>query len=680
MYAARSRVCPTAIMIAACRIRLSIALAKVGRAILRPTQRMPGKKKKKIDTAPRASTGGLAVPQPMPWALVGVMAALFISVWVAFSPALDNDFVSWDDPAYVLENPMVLHPGDARSSDVWRTPVSLNYHPLTMKTLQWNSRSADRPRPSDPPSARPFISTNIWLHALNTLLVLLFIHRLTRGDLAVAAFCAAVFALHPMHVESVVWVSERKDVLYAFFFLAGLIAWSAWTRSGNVLWYALTVSLFIASCLSKAMAVIFPVVLVLMDFWENRPLLAIRPWLEKLPLFAISMLFGLIALNVQSGGDFHGLLQVDRALGTTAAVAEKLPYTALDQLHYGAYGYVMYIVRFLLPTDLATFHPYPEGDAQGLLFRIGPFILVAVVSMALWSLRKGRTLFFGIGFFTLCLALVLQFLPVGRAVMAERYTYLAYIGLAFLVAQGINQLLREHPARGRMWSGVIAGCALAFIPLTRTQADIWQNTRTLFRQVIVQYPKDADAYANLGSWYGKRSGPERSPALLDSAGMVLIEGVRAGAASGPLFEAVATYHGSQGRTDSALVWFDRAVGLGPVSGQLMHNRAMARYTSDPAGCMADLERAVHLGHGRVGESFALRGRARFRGGDHARAVEDITIAIDRFGHRRADAYLLRAHCFYQLKDTARSMEDAREVLKLDPNSAQAKELLRALGG
>ena len=626
------------------------------------------------------SKNGMGTKAPFyDWPLLSAMVALFIAVWLAFSPALDNDFVSWDDPTYVLENPMVLHPDDALSADLWRTPVSLNYHPLTMITLVWNSRSAERPRPSEPPNAQPFILTNIWLHALNTLLVLLFIHRLTRGDLAVSGFCAAVFALHPMHVESVVWVSERKDVLYAFFFLLGLVTWLKWSRDGKPIWYAVTLVLLIASCLSKAMAVVFPVVLLLVDALERRSLNSARPWLEKAPLFAISLFFGSMAVNVQSGGDFHGLLQVDRALGTTVAVADKLPYSALEQLRFGAYGYVMYLVRFLFPAGLATFHPYPEGDERGLWFSIGPFVMVAVVALAIRSLRKGRAVFFGIGFFSVCVALVLQLLPVGRAVMAERYTYLAYIGLAFMVAYGIDHLLRESASRGRIWSGIIAGVVLLFVPLTRIQVDSWQNTRTLFRQVIDNYPKDADAYAILGSWYGKRSAQERLPALLDSAGMALLEGVHAGASSGPLFEALATYYGSQGRTDSALVWFDRAVAKGPVTGQLMHNRAMARYTGDPKGSIEDLEQAIRIGHGRVGESYALRARALYRDGEYAGALEDIGTAMDRFGHRRADAYLLRGLCQYQLGQKEEAASNAREVLKLEPNSAQAQELLKAAG-
>lgn len=614
------------------------------------------------------------------WPLIGTMIAVFIAVWVAFFPALDNDFVSWDDPTYVTEQPIVLQPDAPRTPSVWRTPVSLNYHPLTMKTLAWNRRADEPAHPGRTPEARPFITMNIWLHALNALLVLLFIHRLTKGDLAVAAFCAVVFALHPMHVESVAWVSERKDVLYAFFFLAGLLTWQQWREKNGVLWYAVTMILFIASCLSKAMAVVFPLVLLLIDMWERRPLRTTRPWLEKAPLFGIALLFGLIALDVQRGGDFHGLLNVERALGSTVAVAEKLPYSTWEQLRSGSYGFALYLVKFLVPFGMGTFHPYPSADDKGALFLIAPFILLAVLLTTMWSLQKGRVVFFGIGFFTVCVILVLQFLPVGRALMAERYTYLAYIGLSFLAAMGISHLLQAHPARSRIWTGITVAVALLCIPFTRAQSDKWQNTRTLFRQVIAQYPKDPDAYANLGSWYGKRSAAERSSALLDSAGMVLTEGVRAGAVSGPLFEAMATYLGSQGRTDSALVWFDRAVEVGPVTGQLMHNRAMARYTTDPKGCLEDLERAIQLGHLRVGESYALRARARFRAAHYADAIEDVTIAMDRFGQQRPDAYLLRAHCHYQLGQRDAALKDAREVVRLDPHSAQGKELLNALGG
>lgn len=600
-------------------------------------------------------------------------------VWVAYEPALDNRFVGWDDPEYVLERPEVLKPTSENKAALWRSPVSLNYHPLTMLTLAWNSDGAPRDRQTGEPSARPFIRTNVMLHALNTLLVFVLLLGLSRVDSITAAFCAMVFALHPLHVESVAWVSERKDVLYVFFLLAAAIAYQRWRKVERIHWYALSLVLFLASCLSKAMAVVLPVLLLLIDAWENRSLTRSRPWLEKLPYLAISLFFGLLALDIQKGGDFHGLLQVDRSLGNTVAVAEQLPYSTVDQVRFACEGLVMYLVRFFAPTGLSTLHPYPAGPERDVLFFFGPVVLFALVAWALLSLRKGRQAFFGLGWFLVSIALVLQFIPVGRAMYAERYTYLAYIGIAFLVACGIERLLRDRPGSERIRWGITGLVAMVFLPLTRAQVDAWQDTGTLFRQVITRYPTSPDAYASLGGWFGNRSGKERNPALIDSAGHVLQQGVRAGAASAPLFEALATYHGSQGRADSALVWFDRAVALGPVSGQLLHNRAIARLAKDPAGSVMDLDRAIAMGHAHVGESYALRGRANNVLGRHPAAVDDLTKAIQHFHLRQADLYAIRAASHQQLGDTDKAIADAQAALQLAPDNDRAQAVLRSLG-
>ena len=609
------------------------------------------------------------------WTLYAITAALMAAVFVAYAPALDNDFVSWDDPTYVLERPEVLKPSEAGDARLWRMPVSLNYHPLTMRSLAWNSRNAPRVGPLRTPDPRGFILTNIWLHALNTALVLLLVRGLARSGLVPAAFTAMVFALHPMHVESVAWVSERKDVLYTFFLLAALISWMRWLREARWWWYALALALFVASCLAKAMAVVLPMLMLLLDVWEQRPFRSLRTWVEKLPFFGVSLLFGLIALNVQSGGDFHGLLAVDRALGVTGAVAEKLPYTGFEQFRFGAYGYVMYLVRLFWPAGFSTFHPYPEGDDLPILFLAAPVLMPLLLVVAVLLRRRSPAWSFGLLFFTVCVLPVLQFLPVGRAVMAERYTYIAYIGPAFALGLLMQHLLAGRP---RTWAiAAVAAPGLLLLPITRMQADVWQNTASLFGQVIQRYPTSPDGYSILGSWYGKRSAQERAPALLDSAGLMLRQGVRAGAHSSPLFEALATYYGSKGITDSALVWFDRAVAEGPVTGQLMHNRAMARYERDPAGSADDLAKAIAIGHVRVGESYALRARLHYRAQRWDEALAEMDAAIRRFGHERADAYLLRGLAAYQLGRRNEARQDAEEALRLDPRLGQAQELLRA---
>lgn len=608
-----------------------------------------------------------------------VMGLLFLAVWLAYAPSLDNSFVSWDDPDYVTERPEVLNPTSANLATLWRKPVSLNYHPITMMTLAWNSHNATRDRLTRLPEARPFIATNIFLHALNTLLVLLFIHRLTRGNLAVAAFTALVFALHPMHVESVAWVSERKDVLYGFFFLAGLLTYLKYARVKRPIWYAATMLLFTLSCLSKAMAVVFPLILLLVDLWEGRSWKDRRLWLEKVPLLAIALFFGLLAMNIQSGNDMHGLLEMNSELGRTVAVAETAQIPLLDRLLAGGYGFTMYVVKFLMPVGLSTFHPYTDGGVRGALFVGCALFMVAALAVAIWSWRRGKVVFFSMAFFTICLLLVLQFIPVGRAIMADRYTYLPYIGLAFLLGSGIDHLLRRTAKHDRSWILVTAATGLILLPLTRSQADVWQNTSTLFQPVIEHYPKSPDPYAILGSWYGKRSVREGRPQLLDSAGMVLSQGVRAGAASGPLFEAMGTYYGSQGRTDSALVYFSRAVAMGPVTGQLLHNRATARLDADPAGASADLTRAIAIGHSAVGESYILRSKANYRLRLFNEAYQDADAAITRYRIERGESYMMRALSLFEMGRRKESKKDALITLKLDPNNVQAARLMELLG-
>jgi tetratricopeptide (TPR) repeat protein len=631
----------------------------------------------------RKQPGGKAARTPVDtprWPLFAAMAALFVAVWLAYAPALDNDFVSWDDPDYVTERPEVLDPTPEHRAKLWRMPVSLNYHPLTMMTLAWNAQDAPRDRRTGTLSARPFITTNVFLHAVNTMLVLLLVHALTRGRSWPSLLAGVVFGLHPMHVESVAWVSERKDVLYVLFFLAGLLTHLRWLRSGRWSWYAATLLLFVAACLSKAMAVVFPVALLLVDLHERRPLRSVGMWTEKLPHFALAIYFGLMAMDIQRGGDMNGALVVDRALGSTGAVSAALPYTAWDQFRFGAFGFTHYLLRFLLPGGHSTFHPYPDPANAGLLFLAGPLVMLATAGVALWSLRKGRTVLFGLGFFTVGVALVLQFIPVGRAVMAERYTYLPYVGLGYLLALGVERLLADKAWGAKAWAGLTLAVALVLIPLTRTQADVWQDTRSLFAQVIARYPTTADPYSIVGSWYGKRSVRERRPELLDSAGAWLRAGVLAGAHSGPLFEAYGSYHGSQGRTDSALYWFGRAIDEGPVTGQLLHNRAQGRAANDLQGALQDLDRAIAMGHPQVGDSYVLRARLHAQQGRYAEAVSDVDTALARFGKRRGDTLALRAICKFNLGDRAGAAADAREALTLDPGLVQARQVLQATGG
>ena len=246
---------------------------------------------------------------------------LGVLTYVVYQGAFDNQFVDWDDYAYVIENNLVRADSDIADfaalksqnkainptvghynttiNDVFSRVVSLNYHPLTVLTMRWNNNAC--PDCREGISAAPFIWWNVVLHILNSILVLLLIYWMSKKNLFASIVVAAIFALHPMHVESVAWVSERKDVLYTFFFLGGLLAYTKYLDEAGRKWLMLAFGLFILSCLSKAMAVVFPLVMLLLYFWNDQSetnILSLKNTLisipHTLPFFAVSLGFGLL--------------------------------------------------------------------------------------------------------------------------------------------------------------------------------------------------------------------------------------------------------------------------------------------------------------------------------------------------------------------------------------------------
>ena len=417
-----------------------------------------------------------------------LVAAVLITTtitWFAYSRALDHDFVNWDDPHYVTENVLVRK---QNYRQLLTTVVSLNYHPLTMISL-----AADA---AEPLSARPFIRTNVLLHLVNTGLVLWLAFLLSGRRILVAAFVALLFGIHPMHVESVVWVSERKDVLYTLFFLAAAMAYWRYLEVRRWRWLSVTFGLFLLSCLSKGMAVVFPLVMLLLDFWKRRPLLERRAMLEKVPFLAVSLLFGLIALDVQAGGDFHGLLTL---ASLKKALVPDTGFTSFQRLAFPSYGHMMYVARLLVPVNLSPYYPYPStAEAGQLRYVLAPIFLLLTLALGVWGVRRAPLLAFGIGWYLAAVVMVLQWIPVGSAIMADRYTYLSSVGLFFLLAMGIDEAYRRSRAVGMTLWGMGAVFSGFLFLRTVQQAEVWRDSESLWTAVLRTNPNAAMAHNNLG--------------------------------------------------------------------------------------------------------------------------------------------------------------------------------------
>ncbi|MBF0532055.1 MAG: tetratricopeptide repeat protein [Candidatus Omnitrophica bacterium] len=404
---------------------------------------------------------------------------LAILVFIVFVNCLSHQFTYWDDNKYILNNPLVQEfswPAVGRMFATWRVQYH-QYHPLTLLSFaaEYHFFKA---------AAGVYIFHNLLLHAANTILVFALILILTRGRMFSAWLAAALFGVHPMHVESVAWIVERKDVLYAFFYLAALIFYSQHSRdgkSGNWTWPVFL--LFIGSLLSKPAAVTLPLALLLLDYyWHGR--LRCRDWLIKTPFFVLSVIFGTIGL-------------AQRPLGLAT------PYPGIDQIYFGSMAVLTYLWKAVFPVQLSGFYPFPEkiNGYYPAEFYAAPFVLIAVTAGLFYLARKQRLVLFGLLFFYTLILLTAGFVNLNNSLLADRYTYVAYIGL-FFIAAGFWGAGEGPAVKKRRWCA--CGIVLLFAVMAWQRCTVWQDGITLWSDVIKKYPREVQAYRNRGSEFGRR--------------------------------------------------------------------------------------------------------------------------------------------------------------------------------
>ena len=252
-----------------------------------------------------------------------LLAAVITITFILLVPALHNSFTNWDDKDYTTDSQHIKALSGENIKFMFSNPIAVNYHPLTILSLALNYKFS---------VLEPFsyYLVNILLHLLNTLLTYFFVLLLLDKNKTAALFAAAIFAVHPMHVESVAWIAERKDVLYTFFYLSGLIAYLLYVDRRIWKYLALAFLLFVPSALSKPAAVVFPLVLFLIDFLRHRKL-TVLSFVEKIPFFIISVWIGVATLKAQSG----------------IAIADITNYTILQKLFFVSYGFFIYIFKLL---------------------------------------------------------------------------------------------------------------------------------------------------------------------------------------------------------------------------------------------------------------------------------------------------------------------------------------------
>jgi tetratricopeptide (TPR) repeat protein len=275
--------------------------------------------------------------------------------------------------------------------------------------------------------------------------------------------------------------------LYTFFFIIGLLCYLKYfdSKQNRLLYYSFTLLFFIISCLSKGMAVVFPMILVIIDFKKGVKI-NLKNQLNKIPFFLIAIVFGIIAIKAQA---------TDKGIYDTSA------FSVLDKICLPAYGFLFYLVKMVYPADLSIIYPYPVKTSSLLPidYLISPFIFVLLVILVLYSLKYNRKIAFGSLFFFFCILPVLQIIPVGISIASDRYFYLSSIGLFFITGLGLDYLIQKSGKTIKFLSYFfIIFTAIVLINLTRSRTKVWKNTLTLWQDVIRHNPKIDKSYFNIG--------------------------------------------------------------------------------------------------------------------------------------------------------------------------------------
>jgi tetratricopeptide (TPR) repeat protein len=409
-----------------------------------------------------------------------ICLVLALITFVVYAQTLTHQFINLDDDVYVTKNEYIKA-GLTRQAVLWAftAPRLAFWHPVTML-----SHILDCQLYGLNPAGHHL--TNLLLHIANTLLLFLVLKGMT-GALWRSAFVAALFALHPLHVESVAWVSERKDVLSTFFWFFTMAAYLRYTRRTNFTWYMITLLAFTLGLMAKPMLVTLPFVLLLLDWWPLARLKSRVTILEKLPFFAITAVFSIIAFLAQQ---------------TKGALSLKLPLYI--RIANAAISYLTYIEKMFWPARLAVFYPH-QGDKISIpyAFFAGALIL-GFSACVIYLARRHKYLFVGWFWYIGTLVPVCGLIQVGSFAMADRYTYVSLTGLFIIIAWGLADITAKWSSRKIVLT--ISGLAALFALSISTYVQLrnWRNSITLFEHALKVTTNNNTAHYNLACALGSQ--------------------------------------------------------------------------------------------------------------------------------------------------------------------------------
>ncbi len=600
--------------------------------------------------------------------------ALFVIGFIVFHPLINNGFVNWDDDQYVLNNPLLKSLDWNGLISIFSSPnVVGNYHPLAVLSLAFDYQfSADK--------ASFYHLHSLILHLINSCLASYLVNALFKNK-SLAFFVALLFCIHPLHLESVAWISARKDLLFTGYILLGLISYLRHLNFNQSKFLYASFGLFLLACLSKSQAIVFPFYLLLIDYLKERKT-SIKTLLEKVPFFIISIITAGLAIYSQS---------LEKAISISTAP------DLLKRIAIACYSIIWYLVKAIIPSHLSSFHPYPfqnPVDFPGYFY--AALLFIPLFFFMLWVVlkRNKRIYLFCLLFFLVSLIPVLQIIPYGRAMLAERYTYLAYFGLFVILAYGIQELflkLKERKTTELLIKTCLATFFLFLSVFTYNRTKVWENGESLWTDVIDKYPDDYFAYSKRAEYYsneqemdlakhdvnksislysnyviayhlkGKISKKLGQNAIAKSA---FLSAINLESSFVPSYANLAFEYISQGNVDSAFYYLSQAIELDDNYDIAFVNRAIIHQNKGRNElALADYSKGIELKPNN-GIYYRYRGVFFLSRNNFEKALADFNEAIKK-SPNDALSYFLRAKVLHQLGNDAKALKDALKAQELN---------------
>jgi protein O-mannosyl-transferase len=565
--------------------------------------------------------------------------------FIAFLPSLRNGFVNWDDDRYITLNPDVHGVNARHVAKVFSSTYLNHYLPVTMLSFmgEYSLFKAD-------PAVYHF--TNLLLHIVNALLLFGLIFALS-GDYSVSLLTALLFAIHPLQVESVAWIAERKGVLSATFYFPSLLSYVRYKKSGHRAYFITCLLSFVLSLLSKSMAVSLPFVLLLTDYLMGRKIDK-KNLLEKTPFFILSAIFLCIAYFSKQDSMNQGP-----------------HYSAVQCVLSPAYNICFYLVKTIFPVNLCALYGPGEHD-PGLTMKmiLSAIVLCGMAVVVYRSRRSSRIVVFSALFYLFTLLPVLQIVSSGGWTnVADRYTYIPLIGVYFLISTGCSLLLKKTFVNYKVArTGTAFGCVAGVVFLscmTYSRCGVWHDGFTLWNDVLKTAPSSV-AYTNRGFAYASEHNYTR--AIEDYNQAIDLNSTYA-----PIYNNRGNAYGALGDNALAIKDYDQAIAIDPRYAQAYGNRGIAYKTlGDFDRAVEDFSQATRLApkfamaYNNLGAAYCYKGEMDLSISAYSRAI-----SLDPESGEAASAFYGRGLALCFKGDLKHAVEDYDRAIKLKPDYAEA---------